>query len=76
MEWTGIIGILGQVKVTLGWADDTGRRQYGRQWRGCWGRRGMPPLEGYRAAGGEGGAGQEYLCNNNQQSLGFGDVTV
>ena len=51
MEWNGIIGILGRIQVTLGWADDTGRRQDGRQWRGCWGRKGMPPPEEHRMMG-------------------------
>ena len=37
---------------------------------------GCPPPEGHQTAGGEGGAGQEYLCNNKQRSIGFIGFTV
>ena len=35
-----------------------------------------PPPEGHWTTGVEGGAGQEYLCNNKRWRLGFGGVTV
>ena len=44
------IGMLGLRQVTPWWEDDTVRRQDGRRWRGCRGRRGLPPLEGHRTA--------------------------
>ena len=35
--------MMGQRQVNTGWADDPVRRKDVRQWRGCRGRRGMPP---------------------------------
>ena len=61
---------------TPGWADDPVCRQDGRRWRGCRCRRVLPLPGGHQMAGGESGAGQEYLCNNKRRSLGFRGVTV
>ena len=41
------------------WADDPVRIHDGRWWRGCRGRRGLPPPEGHQTARRESGAGQE-----------------
>ena len=51
----GNIGMLGRIQVTLRWADDPAWRHNGRRWRGCWGRRGLPPPEGHQTEGREGG---------------------
>ena len=37
------------------WADDPVRRHNRFRWRGCWGRRGLPPPEGHQTEGREGG---------------------
>ena len=50
--------MIGWRKVITRWEDDPVRRHLRRCWRGFRGRRGMPPPEGYKAAGREGGAGQ------------------
>ena len=39
----GNIDLLGQRQVTPRWEDDPVQRYIGRQWRACWGRRGLPP---------------------------------
>ena len=39
----GNIIMLGRVQVTPRWEDDPVQRHNGRWWRGCWGRRGIPP---------------------------------
>ena len=39
----GNISMLGLRQVTIRWADDPVQRRDGRRWRGCQGRRGLPP---------------------------------
>ena len=70
------IGILGQRQVTLSWADDPVLRHDVSSWRGCWGRRRLPPPEGHWTAGREDKVGQEEICNNKQHILGSGGVAV
>ena len=56
-KWS--IGMMGWRQVTPRWTDDTVRKQYISECRGCWVRRGLPPPEGHWTAGGEDGAGQD-----------------
>ena len=56
----GNIGMLVQRHVTPMWEDDHVQRHDGRQWWGCRGRRGMPPLEGHQVAVRDGGGGYKY----------------
>ena len=46
----GNISMQVRIQVTPRWADDPVRRQNGRQWRGCRGRRGLSPHGGHRVA--------------------------
>ena len=54
----GNIFMLGQRQGMPRWADDPVRRHNGHRWRGCQGRKRLPPPEGNWEVGREGGAGQ------------------
>ena len=49
----GSIGMLGRRQVTPRWSDDPMWKHDGRWWRGCQGKRGLPPSEVHRTAGRE-----------------------
>ena len=55
----GVLGMLGQRRVTPGWADDPVRRQGGSRLTRRRGRSGLPPPEGHHMAGGGGGGFQK-----------------
>ena len=50
----GCIGILERIQIMPKLVDDTVQRHGRRRWRGCWGRRGVPPSEGNQSVVREG----------------------